>query len=190
MPEPKIKRVAVPAILAVLVAMTSTTMMSGAYAQTCETATDTDRDGGLHFVSDPELCVDKSDDSVTLTATGEVAGAGQGAGTASLDATVSATLGCLTNEPPGNPGGGQNEPSGLRDVDSEATGTAPFTPTRQGRAEFEVSTNEITIDDFDFECPSAQQTEVIVGSITVSEITLTIEAQTGTITATFDDIDP
>jgi hypothetical protein len=115
-----------------------------------------------------------------LTATGEVAGAGRGAGTATLEADVSATVGCITPS-------GSNEPRGLREVETTVTATAPFEPTRQGRGEFTVTTEEITIEDFDFECPSANMDETLVGDITFSNIVLTINAQTGTITATFPD---
>ena len=196
MPKDKIKRVFVPTILAMLVAMTSMTLTTGAYAQdACVDAETTDRDGGLHFQGTPQVCADKSDDTATLTATGDLAGAGQGAGTATLEADVSVTVGCLTNEPRGNPGGGQNEPSGLREAAGTTTATAPFEATRQGHASFTVETESISIEDLEvdgetFECPSAQQTEVIVGGFTFSNIVLTIEAQTGTITATFPDVDP
>jgi len=179
MPESKIKRVIAPAIIAMLIAMTSTTLMTGAFAIAPETTT---RSGGLHFVGEPTLTVDKTD-GATLTATGEVAGAGTGAGTATLEADVSATVGCITPS-------GSNEPSGLEEVETTVTATAPFTPTRQGRGEFEVTTEPISIEDFDFECPSERMTETLVGAITFSDIRLTIEAQTGTITATFADQDP
>ena len=111
--------------------------------------TDTTRDGGLHFVGSPQLTVDKTD-GATLTATGEVAGAGTGAGTATLSADVSATVGCLTPKQ-------NNEPQGLEEASTAVTATAPFEPTRQGRGTFTVTTEPITIEDFDFECPSANQ---------------------------------
>jgi hypothetical protein len=176
-------RILVPAITAALVLMMSPAMLSTPVAFAIAPS-DTTRSGGLHFVRGT---VDLDPGDGTLTATGEVAGAGTGAGTATLEADVSATLGCLTNEPRGNPGGGQNEPRGLRDVETTVTATAPFEPTRQGRGEFTVTTEEITIEDFDFECPSGQQTETLVGDISFTNIVLTIEAQTGTITATFPD---
>src|SRR5829696_306724 len=99
-------------------------------------------------------------DGAFLTASGEVAGAGTGAGTATLSATVTETA------------------------------QAPFEPTRQGRAEFTVTTDPVTIEDFNFNCPSERMTETLVGPVTFSDIVLTIEAQTGTITATFPDVDP
>jgi hypothetical protein len=137
--------------------------------------------GGLHVCEGSALDVtaDKTDGAF-LTATGEVCGAGRTA-TATLSSTVTATVGCVTR------GGG--EPRGLEEAATGATGEATFR-TRQGRAEFDVSTEPITIEDFDFECPSAQQTEVIVGPVTFTDITLTITSQTGTITATFPDLDP
>ena len=140
----------------------------------------TTRDGGLHFVGSPQLTVSKTD-GATLTATGEVAGAGQGAGTATLAADVDATVGCI------NRGGG--DPSGQERERATVTATAPFEPTRQGRGTFEVTTEPITIEDFDFTCPDGM-TEVLVGAITFSNIVLTIEAQTGTITASYADQDP
>jgi hypothetical protein len=164
-------RVLIPTITAALVLMMSPAMLStGAFAVG---PTSTTRDGGLHFVDDPNL---ERDDG-TLTATGEVAGAG-GGGEAILEADASATLGCVTR------GGG--EPSGLEDVDTTTTGSDTFN-TRNGRGSFDVTTDEISISDFDFECPSRQHREVLVGDIEFTNIVLTIEAQTGTITATFPD---
>jgi hypothetical protein len=113
-----------------------------------------------------------------LTAEGEVAGAGNG-GTATLSSTVEVEQGCITR------GGG--EPSGLEETTEDVTGSDEFN-TRQGKGEFTVTTEEIE-PGAGFECPSRQQTEVIIG-VTFTEITLTIEAQTGTITATFADQDP
>jgi hypothetical protein len=176
MPKDKIKRVAVPAILAMLVAMTSTTLMTGAFAVG---PTDTSRDGGLHFVGSPDLTCTKTDDSATCTAEGEVAGAG-GGGTATLSATVEATVGCI------NRGGG--EPSGQERQRDTTTGSQDFT-TRNGRGTFTVTTNEVSIDSFDFRCPDGM-TEVIVGDFAFTDIHLTINAQTGTITADFPDQDP
>jgi hypothetical protein len=68
------------------------------------------------------------------------------------------------------------------------TGSDEFN-TRQGRGEFTVTTEEIEPGAGGFECPSRQQTEVIIG-VTFTDITLTVESQTGTITATFADQDP
>jgi hypothetical protein len=78
---------------------------------------------------------------------------------------------------------------GLEEAATGTTGEVTIR-TRAGRGAFTVSTEPITIQDFAFECPSAQQTEVIVGSVTFTDITLTITSQTGTITATFPDLDP
>jgi hypothetical protein len=53
-----------------------------------------------------------------------------------------------------------------------------------------VTTDPITTPTEDFSCPSAQQTEVLVG-VTFTGITLTITSDEGKeITATFDDQDP
>jgi hypothetical protein len=117
--------------------------------------------------------------SVSLTATGEVAGAGTG-GTATLTSTADVTQGCVTR------GGG--EPSGLERSTTTVTGSEPFT-TDQGRGEFTVTTGEITAPSGGFDCPSRQQTEVLV-SVIFNDPLLTINAQTGTITALFPDIDP
>jgi len=137
--------------------------------------------GGLHVCEGSALDVtaDKTDGAF-LTATGDVCGAGPTA-TATLSATAVATVGCVTR------GGG--EPMGLEEAATGTTGEATFR-TRAGRGTVDVSTDPITIEDFDFQCPSAQQTEVIVGSVTFTDITLTITSQTGTITATFPDLDP
>jgi hypothetical protein len=174
MPKDSIKktRVLVPAITAALVLMMSPAMLStGAFAVG---PTETTRDGGLHFVGDPDLTPNDG----TLTVEGEVAGAG-GGGEAILSATAEATLGCITR------GGG--EPGGLEDVDTATTGSDTFN-TRNGRGSFEVTTDEVSISDFDFDCPSRNQREVIVGDdIEFTNIVLTIEAQTGTITANFPD---
>jgi hypothetical protein len=176
-----IKRKAIPtaAIALALVLIAPAMLSTGAFAIA---PTSTTRSGGLHFVGQPNLTVDKTD-GATLTARGEIAGAGTGAGTATLEADVSATVGCITPS-------GSNEPKGLQEVSTTTTATAPFEPTRQGRATFTVTTEPITIEDFDFECPSANMEETLVGAITFSNIVLTIEAQTGTITATFADVDP
>jgi len=137
--------------------------------------------GGLHVCEGTALDVtaDKTDGAF-LTATGEVCGAGTTA-TATLSSTATATVGCVTR------GGG--EPMGLEEAATTTTASETFR-TRAGRGTFDVSTEPLTIEDFAFECPSAQQTEVIVGSVTFTDITLTITSQTGTITATFPDLDP
>jgi hypothetical protein len=166
------KQVIAPAITAALVLMMSPAMLSTPAAFAVE-PTSTTRDGGLHFVGDPDL---QRDDG-TLTATGEVAGAGTRA-TATLEATASATLGCVNR--------GGNEPSGLQEVDTTTSGSETFN-TRSGRGSFEVTTDEVTASDFDFSCPSRNMREVVVGDITFTDITLTITSQTGTITATFPD---
>src|SRR5215213_6766369 len=138
--------------------------------------------GGLHVCEGTVLDVSAESTAAGkfLTATGEVCGAGRTA-TATLEATATATVGCVTR------GGGT--PSGLEEV-ATATAASEEFPTRQGRGTFDVSTEPLDITDFDFQCPSAQQTEVLVGPITFTDITLLITSQTGTITATFPDIDP
>jgi hypothetical protein len=138
--------------------------------------------GGLHVCENTTLDVSASttDAGKILTATGEVCGAGRTA-TATLTADVVATLGCVTR------GGGT--PSGLERVRTAVAASETFN-TRQGRGTFSFETLPITVGSFDFSCPSAQQTEVIVGPVTFTNITLNITSQTGTITATFADIDP
>jgi hypothetical protein len=185
------KQVLVPAITAALVMMAPMVLSTSAFAIAPETTT---KDRGLHFVGSPDLTVNKVTDengivtSASLSATGEVAGAGTG-GEATLSATAEVTQGCLTNEPPGNPGGGQNAPSGLQTTDTTVTGSDTFTTTN-GRGTFDVTTEAITTPTEDFSCPSAQQTEVLVG-VTFTDITLTITTNEGkTITATFADQDP
>ena len=175
-----IKKISIPTTAIAMALLMIAPASLGAFAIA---PTEVTRSGGLHFVGTPNLTADKTDGGATLTVTGEVAGAGTGAGTATLAADVSATVGCIT--PPGN-----NEPSGLEDVSTAVTTTVPFTPTRQGRADITVTTEPITIEDFDFECPSANMEETLVGPVTFSNIVLTISAQTGTITATFPDVDP
>src|SRR5829696_305041 len=138
--------------------------------------------GGLHVCEGTvlDLSAQSTGAGKFLTASGEVCGAGRTA-TATLSATAEATVGCVTR------GGGT--PSGLEEV-STATAASEDFPTRQGRGTFDVSTEPLDITDFDFECPSAQQTEVLVGPVTFTDVTLTITSQTGEIVATFPDIDP
>src|SRR5829696_2991869 len=157
-----IKKISIPTTAIAMALLMIAPASLGAFAQIAPT--DTTRSGGLHFAEGPILTVDKTDG-------------------ATLTATVTATVGCITPS-------GSNEPQGLEEASATVTATAPFTPTRQGRGEFTVTTEPITIEDFDFNCPSANMTETLVGPITYSDIVLTIEAQTGTITATFPDVDP
>jgi hypothetical protein len=138
--------------------------------------------GGLHVCQGSALDV-SPDTTATgekfLTATGEVCGAGTTA-TATLSATAEFTAGCLNR--------GGNEPSGLQEVTTTVVGSDTFN-TRQGRGTFDVDTNAVTIPET-FECPSRNMQEIIVGPINFTDVTLTITSQTGTITATFPDIDP
>lgn len=187
------RRTGVPALAfaTALVLMAPAILSTGAFAIDPITTT---KDRGMHFVGDPQLTVNKDFDdngrvtSASLSATGEVAGAGTG-GLATLSATAEVTQGCLTNEPPGNPGGGQNEPSGLQTTDTTVTGSETF-ETTNGRGTFSVTTDTITTPTEDFSCPSAQQTEVLV-SVLFTDITLTITSDEGKeITATYADQDP
>jgi hypothetical protein len=138
--------------------------------------------GGLHVCQGSvlDLSAESTGAGKFLTATGEVCGAGPTA-TATISSTAEATVGCVTR------GGGT--PMGLEDV-STATAASETFRTRAGRGTVDVSTEPLNIEDFDFECPSAQQTEVLIGPINFTGDTLTITSQTGTITATFPDIDP
>jgi hypothetical protein len=139
------------------------------------TPTSTTRDGGLQFRGAPVL----TDQGNTLLVTGEVSGAGT-AGTASLSATATFTAGCVTR------GGG--EPQGLEELESNVIGEAELDITRQGRGTFSVTTEPVTLEGTDFNCPSRQQQEVIVGNdVDFTNIVLTVESQTGTVTATFPD---
>jgi hypothetical protein len=165
-------------IVAVLAALLMAVSASAALAVAPTSVTQT---GGLHVCEGSALNLEASKtDGAILTATGEVCGAGRTA-TAVLSADVSATVGCVTR------GGGT--PMGLEEAATTTTGEVTFR-TRAGRGTFTVQTEPVTIEDFDFECPSAQQTEVLVGPVTFSNITLTITSQTGEIVATFADIDP
>jgi len=139
--------------------------------------------GGLHVCQGSALDITATTDPVEgkiLTATGEVCGAGQTA-TATISANAGATVGCVTR------GGG--EPSGLEEVSTAVVASETF-PTRAGRGTVDVSTEGLTIEDFDFSCPSRQQTEVLIGPVTFTDVTLTITSTSGEIVATFPDIDP
>src|SRR5215207_1457064 len=98
-------RVLVPAISAALIVMMAGPMLStSAFAQDFISAT-TDR--GLKFVSDPVVTVNKEGNTASLSASGEVSGAGTG-GTAVLSSTAEVTVGCIV------PGASENEPQGLQ----------------------------------------------------------------------------
>jgi hypothetical protein len=170
------RRLGIVAVLATLL------MAVSASAALAVAPTEVIQTGGLHVCEGTALDVSAGSTGAGkfLTATGEVCGAGRTA-TATLSATATATVGCVTR------GGGT--PSGLEEV-ATATAAREDFPTRQGRGSFDVSTEPLNVGDFDFACPSAQQTEVLVGPITFTDVTLTITSQTGTITATFPDIDP
>jgi hypothetical protein len=140
--------------------------------------------GGLHVCEGTTLDVTATkttgpSGSAFLTATGEVCGAGTTA-TATLSATAVETVGCITPS-------GSNEPKGLQTTTTTVTGSETF-QTRQGRGSFTVSTNAVGIPST-FTCPSANMTPTLV-SVTFTNVTLSITSQTGTITATFPDIDP
>src|SRR5215207_2782800 len=170
------RRLGIVAVLAtLLMAFTASAALAVAPTEVIQT-------GGLHVCEGTVLDVSAESTGAGkfLTATGEVCGAGRTA-TATLSATATATVGCVTR------GGG--EPMGLEEAATGTTGEVTIR-TRAGRGAFAVSTDPITIEDFDFQCPSAQQTEVLVGPVTFTDITLTITSQTGEIVATFADIDP
>jgi hypothetical protein len=136
------------------------------------------RTGGLHFVGQPDVTASKTSTSATLTATGEVAGAGTTA-SATLSATADVTRGCV------NRGSQGQQPSGLQRSFQTTTGSVTFR-TRSGRGKFSVTTDPVTTEGFG--CPD-RMTPVLV-SVTFTDITLTVTSQTGTTTATFPDIDP
>lgn len=181
-----IKKLGIPTatIATALMLMAPAILSTGAFAIPPETTT-TDR--GLKFVGQPQLTVNKVVDesgrvtSASLTATGEVSGAGTG-GTATLSATAVVTQGCL------NKGG--NEPKGLQETEEEVIGEAELDITRPGRGTFDVTTTEITAPSEGFTCPSANMTPVLV-SVDFTDIVLTITTDEGKeITATFADQDP
>lgn len=167
---------------AIMLMIVPAILSTGAFAVPPDEIT---RDGGLHFVGVPDLKVNKVVNefgrvtSASLTATGEVAGAGTQA-TATLTATAEVTQGCL------NKGG--NEPRGLQRTEETVTGSETF-ETRQGRGTFTVTTEAITAPSEGFTCPSANMTPVLV-SVDFTDITLTVTSQTGTTTAIFPDQDP
>lgn len=134
--------------------------------------------GGLHFVGTPDVTATKTSTSAFLTATGEVAGAGQTA-TATLAANAEVTTGCI------NQGSQDQQPSGLKRTRTATSGTQTFN-TRSGRGTFNVSTLPITTSR---NCPD-QMTPVLV-SVNFTNVTLTITSGSSkTLTATFPDIDP
>src|SRR5215218_9466204 len=167
-------------IIAVLALMVTALAAVPALAATTASATATHitRTGGLHFVGSPTVTATLLNNTSTLSATGEVAGAGSTGGTANLSATAIVTRGCLT--PPQN-----NEPSGLVRTSETTSGTVNFPTTRNGRGSFTVSTTPITI--AGFSCPSANMTPVLL-RVTYTNITLTVTSQTGSTTATFPDL--
>jgi len=172
-----IRKIGIPtATIGVAIMMLAPVLLQGAFAVAPVSQT---RSGGLHFVGQPDLTVSKTDGTATVTVEGEVAGAGTG-GEAILTTNVVATVGCINR--------GGNEPTGLQESEETLTASEPFT-TDHGRGTFSVS-GSVSIEDFeDFECPPGQAAETLV-SVVFEDPTLTIEAQTGTITATFATIDP
>lgn len=158
-----IKKTAVlpTAITAVLVLMSSTSLMTGAaYAQQ-----------GLHFVGQPTATVEDN----VLTVTGEVAGAGRTA-TATLTGEAIVTQGCVTPS-------GSNEPRGLQTTTEDIDVTDTFN-TRQGRGTFDLEFE--ATGDPNFECPSARMQEVVV-DVAFTNLVLTITSQTGTIVTELPD---
>jgi|SRR5215212_4993112 hypothetical protein len=136
--------------------------------------------GGLHVCEGSALAVTptKTDTTAFLTATGEVCGAGTTA-TATLSANATVVTGCV------NPGSKNQQPKGLERTTTTTAGTQTFN-TRSGRGTVNVSTTGITLPGRT--CPPPD--EPVVVSVTFTDVTLTITSQTGTITATFPDIDP
>jgi hypothetical protein len=171
------RKIGIIAVLSLLVMALAAVPALAATTATA-TATNTTRTGGLHFTTAPTVTATLLNNQSTLTATGEVAGAGSTGGTANLSATATVTRGCLT--PPEN-----NEPSGLVRSTTTTSGTVNFPTTRNGRGSFTVSTTPITT--AGFTCPSANMTPVLV-SVTYSNIKLTVTSQTGTATATFPNL--
>lgn len=179
------KKMGIPTLViaTALMLMAPAMLSTGAFAIA---PTSTTKDQGLHFVGQPDLTVNKVTNaqgfvtSASLSATGEVAGAGTG-GEATLTSTAVVTEGCV------NKGG--NEPKGLQEDTTTVTGSETFT-TKKGRGTFDVTTDAITTPSEDFSCPSANMTPVLV-SVDFTDITLTITTNEGKeITATFADQDP
>jgi hypothetical protein len=131
---------------------------------------------GLHFVGEPTATAtaDLAAGTATLTSTGEVAGAGTG-GEAILTSTAVVSTGCI------NPGSMDQQPRGLRRTTETVTASEPFT-TNHGRGTFDVSADV----SLDRTCPG-QQEPVLLG-VTFTDVTLTIDAQTGEISEDFGDI--
>ena len=171
------RKIAIWGVLALIALALAAVPALGATTDSA-TGTITGRTGGLHFTSNPTATATLQNNTSVLTATGNVAGAGTQVGTAVLSADVVVTRGCI------NRGSQGQEPSGLQRSFEDVTGTAPFTPTRQGRANFSVSTTPINV--AGFSCPD-RMTPVLV-SVTYSNITLTLTSQTGSTTATFPDL--
>ena len=134
--------------------------------------------GGLHFVGTPDVTASKTANSASLTATGEVAGAGKTA-TATLAANAEVTTGCI------NRGSKDQQPSGLERTSTTVTGSETFR-TRSGRGTFDVDTNPVSTNR---SCPDGM-TPVLV-SVNFTDVVLTITSGANkTLTATFPDIDP
>jgi len=148
-------------------------LLVGAQAASAVTIT---QSGGLHFVGTPTVTTTKDATSATLSAIGEVAGAGTTA-TATLTATAEVTTGCI------NRGSKDQQPSGLERTFTQVSDTDTFR-TRSGRGTFSLSTTV----GIDRTCPD-QMVPVLV-SVVFHDVTVTVTSQTGTTTAFFGDIDP
>ena len=172
-----LRKIGIIAVLSLLVtalaAVAAQAVTLGPFA-----ATSTSNTGGLHFVGTPTITATKDANSATLTASGEVAGAGTTA-TATLSANATVVTGCV------NPGSKNQQPKGLERTTTTTAGTQTFN-TRSGRGTVNVRTTGITLPGRT--CPPPD--EPVVVSVTFTDVTLTITSQTGTITATFPDIDP
>jgi hypothetical protein len=133
---------------------------------------------GLHFVGAPTVTAtqDLEAGTATLTATGEVAGAGTG-GEAILSGNAIVQTGCI------NPGSKDQQPRGLQRQTQTVLASEPFT-TDQGRGTFTVS-DTVSIERT---CPG-QQEPVLLG-VTFTNVVLTIDAQTGEVTRNFGTVTP
>jgi hypothetical protein len=106
-----------------------------------------------------------------------VAGAGTSA-SGSLTYDVTITTGCI------NPGSKDQEPSGLQSTTTSVNQTFTLQVTRQGRATINETTEAPTTGGRD--CPRPMQATVV--SVVYTNVNLTINSQTGTLTAHWDSV--
>jgi hypothetical protein len=162
-------------LISLMVVATSLVAVAAALA---EGPTSVNQTGGLHFVGTPSVTATKTSTEAYLTATGEVAGAGRTA-SAVLSATANVTTGCI------NRGRKAQQPSGLQTTSTTTTGSQTF-HTRSGRGRFGFSTTPVGVGSRT--CPDKMRPVLV--SVTFTNITLTITSNSGTLTATFADLDP